>query len=341
MTSPRALIASFCLASFVAAGACNPSITADPNQAQGGNGAGGTGSNGAGGNGPPPIVAPPTTDAHPAAGPDAADGPTGPAPSEFTRSEAGGFKLGGPVSGDPAATGMVSETAGCTTIVGVVRDFKGLAEDPGHPDFESYEGDEPTPGLVAAQLGSDNKPVYASKCEAGAQGADCPFGQMTSSKKNFDQWYHFVDGVNKPFLIYFLFDTNAQTKLSTFDSKHFFPLDDAGWGNSGDDDEGKRHNFGFTTELHMKFKYNGGEHFTFSGDDDLWVFVNKKLAMDLGGLHPPADGTIDLDADAAKLGISAGNVYSIDLFHAERHTQASNFRVDTNLAFTDCGRVID
>jgi len=100
-------------------------------------------------------------------------------------------------------------------------------------------------------------------------------------------------------------------------------------------------NFGFTTELHMKFKYNGGEHFTFSGDDDLWVFVNHKLALDLGGLHPLATGTIDLDQAAAGLGISPGNIYPIELFHAERHTQSSNFRVDTNLAFTDCGQVID
>ena len=265
----------------------------------------------------------------------------GPALSEFTRTENGGYKLGPPVSADPAAAGMVSETQGCTTIVGVVRDFKGLAEYPAHPDFETYQGDEPTKNLVASQLGSDEKPVYASKCGTGMRSAACPFGQMTSGQKNFDQWYRFADGVNKPFIIYFLFDSSTSNKLSTFSSSHFFPLDDAGWGNSGDDVEGKRHNFGFTTELHMKFKYNGGEHFTFSGDDDLWVFVNHKLAMDLGGLHPPATGTIDLDLSATELGISPGNVYPIELFHAERHTQASNFRVDTNLAFTDCGQVID
>jgi hypothetical protein len=32
-------------------------------------------------------------------------------------------------------------------------------------------------------------------------------------------------------------------------------------------------------------------------------------------------------------------VYSLELFHAERHTDGSNFRVDTNLGFVDCGTV--
>ena len=285
-----------------------------------------------------PLPLPPLPDASAS---DAKDGPAGPALSEFLRTENGGYKRGGPMGAEAPASGTANDSQGCTTIVGVVRDFKGLAEFPAHPDFESYQGDEPTTGLVATDLGSDGKPVYASKCESGSRSPACPFGQMTSSKANFDQWYRFTGGVNQPFILYFLFERNMQTGLSTFSSTHFFPLDGAGWGNSGDDTSGARHNFGFTTELHMKFKYNGGEVFTFTGDDDLWVFVNGKLAMDLGGLHPPASGTINLDQMAATLGIKAGSVYPIELFHAERHTQASNFRVDTNLAFIDCGRVID
>ena len=43
---------------------------------------------------------------------------------------------------------------------------------------------------------------------------------------------------------------------------------------------------------------------------------------------------------AAQLGITKGTAYDLELFHAERHTTASHFRVDTNFVFVDCGTVI-
>jgi fibro-slime domain-containing protein len=272
-------------------------------------------------------------------------------PGGSTPGNVGAYMLGMPVTGDVAAA--ANDGKACEALIAVVRDFIGANRPSGHPDFESFAGNEPTTGLVAAMLGADRKPVYASMCEAAAggggggrgngngnrnRGGPCPYGQMTTSKAAFDQWYRFADGVNKPYLLSLQFQDNGG--VSTFASDHFFPLDGAGWGDSGNDAEGRPHNFGFTTEVHSKFKYNGGEQFTFTGDDDLWVFINDHLAIDLGGLHPKATGMIQLDAMAGALGITKGNTYSMDMFHAERHTDASNFRVDTNFAFVDCGAVI-
>ena len=59
-------------------------------------------------------------------------------------------------------------------------------------------------------------------------------------------------------------------------------------------------NFSFTSELRYPFTYQGGEVFSFSGDDDVWVFVNGILAVDLGGVHQRVTGTITLNATAAQ-----------------------------------------
>jgi fibro-slime domain-containing protein len=267
------------------------------------------------------------------------DGGSGGMPiTGFTPADVGGWKLGPEVMGEVPPTGVSNEGKTCDALVAVVRDFKGVDDD-GHPDFEAYECDDPTTGLVADRLGADRKPVYASKCELGNLAGNCMCGPQTTTKKDFDQWYRFTDGVNKTFLLYFQFMTDANGQ-ATFSSNRFFPLDGAGWGNSGQDADMVSRNFGFTTELHTKFKYGGGETFTFTGDDDLWVFINDRLALDLGGLHPEAMGTVNLDDAAAMLGIEKGKVYTMDLFHAERHTNASNFQVQTNFVFTDCGTVI-
>ena len=83
-----------------------------------------------------------------------------------------------------------------------------------------------------------------------------------------------------------------------------------------------------------------GQKFTFRGDDDLWIFVNSKLALDVGGQHQALQGTIDFDAQSAALGITAGGVYSMDIFHAERQTTDSNFRIETNISCFEPGVVV-
>jgi len=214
--------------------------------------------------------------------------------------------------GDPSAseTGFDTGFDCVQTLQAIVRDFR--VE---HPDFEDFTSETGLKGIVEATLGPDMKPVYA---------ADGPTAQ-TSGPANYAQWYNNTPDTNIAFAVDLLL-TEVTPGQFSFESDAFFPVDDQGWGN-----QGQPHNFHFTTEIHTIFNYQGGEVFTFIGDDDLWLFINGQLAIDLGGVHPELSATVDLDAEADTLGIAIGGAYAMDIFHAERHTVDSNFRIDTSI----------
>jgi len=91
-----------------------------------------------------------------------------------------------------------------------------------------------------------------------------------------------------------------------------------------------KHNFSFTSEVQYWFRYEQGTkaRLDFSGDDDVWVFVNGILAVDLGGIHVPMDGSVTIDAQtAARFKLEVGKVYKIVVFQAERKRFGSTFKL--------------
>ncbi|MBN2525949.1 MAG: fibro-slime domain-containing protein, partial [Deltaproteobacteria bacterium] len=90
------------------------------------------------------------------------------------------------------------------------------------------------------------------------------------------------------------------------------------------------HNFYFTSEMIYWFEYVKGADASIEiiGDDDVWVFVNGHLAIDLGGTHVPKSGSVTLDTPtASRFGLSDGNVYAIRIFHAERKKTGSTMQI--------------
>jgi len=244
-------------------------------------------------------------------------------PDGFTAANMfGGYRVGRALAADSGVASVAPDAnaEGCgTTILAVIRDFKA--------DGQNFGGEKmgDDKHMVQPTLGPDRKPVFA------------PSGPTLTVKDptQFDDWYRTVDGLNKAYQFELWFGPNQG--VSSFQSTAFFPLDGKGW---NDEDPEFHHNFFFTTEIHTRFKYEGGESFRFVGDDDVWVFINGKLAIDLGGVHLAAEASIDIDARANELGLEKGKVYDFDMFQNERHTYLSNFRADTNLNFVDCGTIV-
>jgi len=204
----------------------------------------------------------------------------------------------------------IASQASAVSLTGKIRDFNAS-----HPDMESTVGGLQT-GQVAGALGADGKPVWQGPAKPGF-----------SNEVNFNQWYRDVAGVNQA-AAFDLPLSDLGGGLLGFSSASFFPIDGQLLGN-----EARAHNYHFTLELGGQFSFKDGDTFTFTGDDDLWVFFDGKLGIDLGGVHGAASKTIT-SAGLEALGLSAGQNYALDIFFAERHTTQSNFNIQTSLAIT-------
>ena len=85
----------------------------------------------------------------------------------------------------------------------------------------------------------------------------------------------------------------------------------------------------FCFESHANFRFRKGLKFSFRGDDDIWVFIDNKLAVDLGGTHLAAPGYVDLDKFMPNAEV--GKSYDIDIYFCDRRTTMSNIHIKTNM----------
>lgn len=216
------------------------------------------------------------------------------------------------------------------------RDVRGYnhTEDPRHIDFNNGSGSGITFGMVSADLAADGRPE--------ADPAFTPNAASYHTADSFHQWYRDTPGTNVE-VVGVLDLPQISPGVYEFDSAAFFPVDGLGY-----DDPASAapeilydgHNFNFTSEVRYWFEFTGTEELAFRGDDDVWVFVDGHLCLDIGGLHSAEAATMNLgdptaEANATQRAIvqecvdrlEVGHIYEVAVFHAERHTTASNFRL--------------
>lgn len=133
----------------------------------------------------------------------------------------------------------------------------------------------------------------------------------------------------------------------------FNPIAILGYGKSGDTYRMARDgsqqsyydntNYNLTLEGHAQFVYyqDADLYFNFTGDDDVYLYINGIRVLDMGGAHSISKAGISLNNVAELCGLKDGNVYDFDFYYMERHGTAANFSIETNIKVVDASMLTE
>lgn len=223
---------------------------------------------------------------------------------------------------------------------GVPMFGKGTSEDFGRKGCEA----DPMTGMVEKKLGPNGVPVRSSNFPSGCTNAshldnwflpevigedangnkyeNVTCRELELSLDDEGYWYAKIDDSSPEGGLFLLDDYRWLDSAKTVENVHYDSLP----GLEVNKVRGY-HNFGFTMKIQATFQYVPGQYFEFNGDDDVWVFINDSLVVDIGGQHQKVKKSVNLD----KLGLTPDSTYNFHIFYAERKREASNFMMRTSI----------
>lgn len=227
-------------------------------------------------------------------------------------------------------------------------------------------------GMVEGVLGADRKPVR-SKHDRGSKGIPNEWGGMEYGFRcEYDtgasaevgdsgistEWFRDVPGRNASTCRDIPLQLDSVNGTYSYQSKYFFPIDDFGRLADGSPnpyfdqirgEDQKLHNYAFCLESHGDFDYRKGQSYDFTGDDDVWFFVDNRLVVDLGGIHPASSQKVlldtigrvitrrdsswnsPLDTTWSDRRLVEGRTYTWDFFFCERNPAGSSMKITTSM----------
>ncbi len=221
------------------------------------------------------------------------------------------------------------------------------------PDFNPVDDkDLATKNMVEDELDSDGLPVRGSKTYYSHYLSKWyrPFSEHTE-KYNRPKYYKMQNGglqsndivsydtsyINLKFEDSLTFE-HIGNGVYEFEDTAFFPLDDKGFGKEegtlnwvGVPLDPVLHNYSFTMMIERVFLYKPDLKFTFMGDDDVWVFINGHLVLDIGGIHMHIEDSFELDDFATQLNLQEGDSCTLSFFFAERQSTSSYIKITSNI----------
>jgi len=229
------------------------------------------------------------------------------------------------VDGDGISTRPASSQLGEVEISARAFDFDAsynpfAEKGPDDNCAASSGGGGPTRGLVKDSLDLAGLPVWTGRVA-------CDIG---SAKDGPGNWFKPDFALLETRIAVKLWRNPVESRWS-YTNSEFFPLDTVRTAPLGG------HNFGFCLHFQFESRNAPDQSLKITGDDDIWLFAQKRLAIDLGGQHGPASGELDF----AKLGLPDGRVVKFDLFQCERHRTGSSLGISTNALLQPVGTLAE